>query len=91
MAIEANPNLCTKLRRRFANEIADQRFTLIEAAIAEHEGEIHFFSNLEVSEWGTTSSEWASKFQHLGASSEKIIVPALTFESSCDGLECPTT
>jgi FkbM family methyltransferase len=81
VAVEANPKLCTELRRRFADQIADRTFTLIEGAIAAHEGEVEFFSNVEVSEWGTTSAEWARKFEHLGAASTKIVVPAVTLAS----------
>jgi FkbM family methyltransferase len=81
LAVEANPILCSELRRHFSDQLADGSFVLVEGAIAEREGKVDFFSNVKVSEWGTTSAEWARKFEHLGAASTKIVVPAVTFAS----------
>jgi FkbM family methyltransferase len=81
VGVEANPFRCKEIKRRFSNQMADGSFVLVEKAIAEQAGEVSFFSNDKVSEWGTTNPEWARKFEYLGASSTKSIVPAVTFSS----------
>lgn len=40
VAVEANPNLANAARQRFANEVADGRLTVVNAAIAEGEDEV---------------------------------------------------
>jgi FkbM family methyltransferase len=45
VGIEANPALCEALKKRFADEIAEGRFMLVEEAIAEQAGEVEFYLN----------------------------------------------
>ena len=54
VAIEANPALVEKLQERFSEEIAQGRMTLVNKAISEQPGQITFYVNRRLSEWGTT-------------------------------------
>jgi len=47
VGVEANPNLCARLRECFARPLASGQFTLIEKAIAETSGSIEFYANAE--------------------------------------------
>lgn len=65
VGVEANPDLCESLRHTFRDAIAAGRFILIEAAIAETEGNGTFY-RFAKSEWGTTSAEWAERNKGMG-------------------------
>ena len=45
VAIEANPVLAEKLRKRFQSNLSDGSLTLIDSAIAEDTGEVDFYIN----------------------------------------------
>jgi len=81
VAVEANPDLCDLLRRRFETALANGRLILIDRAIAEHEGEVDFFSYPTMNVWGTTNPNWASAFKQRGAHALKVKVPSTTFDS----------
>jgi FkbM family methyltransferase len=81
VAVEANPNLCTDLKRRFAGEIAEGRFILVEKAIAEQAGDVEFFLNLKADIWGTIKPGWKERNEALGEASNKIVVPAIQFST----------
>lgn len=80
VAVEANPVLAQALRERFAAAIASGQLTLVEAAIAEQEGQVEFFQN-ETSVWGTIHESWAVRNEKMGARSVKIVVPAVRFDT----------
>jgi FkbM family methyltransferase len=81
VAVEANPVLCAELRKRFSQQIDNGDFTLIESAIAEHDGEVTFYVDSKNTIWGTIRSEMADRNAALGAISEKVVVPSITFAS----------
>jgi FkbM family methyltransferase len=89
VALEANPTLCTQLRERFKEAIADGRMVLVEKAIAETAGEVQFFINTKLSVWGTIRSDWAERNAALGAGSTVITVPATTFDSLLETFGAP--
>lgn len=78
VAIEANPVLADELREKFATELSSGALILIEAAVADHDGEVDFFVN-EKSVWGTTQKDWADRNQEMGMQSTLIRVPAVKF------------
>ncbi len=88
VAVEANPDLCALLRRRFEIALANGRLILIDKAIAEHEGEVDFFSYPTMNVWGTTKANWASAFERRGARALKVKVPSTTISSliKCYGM-----
>lgn len=89
VAIEANPVLADALRVRFADHIAQGRFTLVERAIAERPGRITFYINDKVSEWGTVEASWAERNERYGSPSKTIEVEAVTFDSVLAEHGCP--
>lgn len=73
VGVEANPDLCSELRRTFAAEIARGQFLLVEAAISESEGSGVFYQ-FEKTVWGTTSADWADRNEHMGRSYREVEV-----------------
>jgi FkbM family methyltransferase len=61
VGIEASPPLADALRRKFAREIKDGRFTLLNVGIAEQEGELDFWVCESRSEWSSFLREVASR------------------------------
>jgi FkbM family methyltransferase len=80
VAVEAYPPLCAQLKQRFAAEIAQGRFILVEKAIAKQAGEIEFYVHSEESIRGTTIPEFG---EHTAKGSQwtKIVVPSTTLPS----------
>jgi FkbM family methyltransferase len=92
VAVEAQPSLCADLRRRFSQEIAQGRLTLIEKAIGERVGEIEFYVNEERSIWGTTA--YNPKYRERSSAKvsprwTKIVVPTIPFSSLIDQFGIP--
>lgn len=81
VSVEANAQLAQGLRERFATALVSGRLTIVEAAVAEHEGEIEFFQNEDVSVWGTIYPNWAERNAGMGTRSIKVKVRAVTFDS----------
>lgn len=79
VGFEANPELAEACRRRFADEIADGRVTIVEGAITEpgHDS-VTFYRSDELSAWGTTDGDWVSRRENL-IGFEKVDVPAVDF------------
>jgi FkbM family methyltransferase len=61
VAIEANPVLVEKLRERFRSSLSDGSLVVVDAAIAEHAGEVGFYVNQSLSIWGTIRTAWAER------------------------------
>ncbi|MCU1284920.1 MAG: methyltransferase FkbM family [Acidobacteriales bacterium] len=81
IAVEANPALIPEIRKRFKSQLENGQLSLVEAAIAEHTGEVDFYLSDTESVWGTTKPEWAERNKRLGAESRRISVKAVTFGS----------
>lgn len=90
VAVEANPVLCDRLKRRFGREIADGQFVLVDKAIGERSGEIDFFVN-ERSIWGTTAynPRYKGRSSAQGSAWTKIIVSQISFSSLIDQFGVP--
>src|SRR5260370_31918507 len=80
LGIEANPSLYESVQRSLSKYIDEGRLTLVNVAVSAADGEVTFYRNLRVTDWGTTSAEWADRNERLYAGSEKITVPGLRFE-----------
>jgi FkbM family methyltransferase len=89
VTVEANPELCEKLKKRFSQQIANERFTLVEKAIAERAGETEFFINLKTSIWGTIKRDVAEKNDRSGRPSERIVVSSIRFSSLIEQFGVP--
>jgi len=86
VAFEADPRNAEVCRKRFKNEIADGRLTIVEGAITEDEapsgGHVRFYRNADHSLWGSTSEDWAVRNEVLGTRNDIIRVPSVDF-SEC--------
>jgi FkbM family methyltransferase len=80
VGIEANPTLYENARKRFAGQIKSGRLTLINIAVAERDAPITLYVNTALTEWATTSSEWARRNERLGANSIPVVVRGRRFE-----------
>lgn len=78
VAVEANPALAQAMLERFSESIAAGQLTIVQAAVAEEDGEVEFFVN-ELSVWGTIRAAWAERNRKLGRQSTRIRVPAVSF------------
>jgi FkbM family methyltransferase len=81
VAIEAHPDLCAGLRRRFREHMSAGRFKLIEKAIAEGEGVVEFFTCPDMDIWSTIRPDWVARQAEFGVRFEKITVPSVRFSS----------
>lgn len=89
VAVEANPELAARLRRRFSSEIAAGKYTLVEAAIAATAGDVTFYKNEKLSVWGTTQPAWAARNERLGARSTTLTVRGVRFLGLVEQYGCP--
>jgi FkbM family methyltransferase len=89
VAVEADPALCVQLRQRFAEQIAEGRFLLVEKAIAEKAGEVEFYVNKVESIRSTIRAGHVERASALGRPSTKIVVPSITFSSLIEEFGVP--
>ena len=89
VAVEANPELGAQLKQRFATEIKDGKYKLINKAIGSSSGEVSFFVNKMLSIWGTTDPKWARRNKSLRADSEEIKVQSVRFAEIFEAHGCP--
>lgn len=84
VAFEANPNLVKSCKKKFEEEINNNKLTIIEGAIVDptlsDSDSIKFYQN-ENSVWGTVVEEWSKRNESLGTKSKIIEVPVLNFEN----------
>lgn len=78
VAFEANGELVRACEKRFADEIADGRLTLVEGAITDSDAPTVRFYRHPLSTWGTTSDEMVTR-NLMVAASEAVDVPAVRF------------
>lgn len=76
VGIEANYGACESLRARFAPEIAEGRYILLNVGIAEGGGELPFWVCDDQPEWSSFKREIASR---NGAKHHRISVPTCSF------------
>lgn len=76
VGIEADPRLAAHCRRRFAEEIACRRLTLLEGAVSDCGGtETIFYRNLDNEHWGTLCPAWVARNQGRGTRHQACVVP----------------
>src|SRR5260221_8407997 len=80
VGIEADPSLYQSAQRSLCKYIDERRLTLVNVAVSAYDGEVTFYRNLRVTDWGTTSAEWAARNQRMCSGSVEIAVPGLRFE-----------
>ena len=78
VGVEYDPEHVAFLRARFARELENGRFTLIDRAIAPQPGPVTFYRNKNVSVWRTAERSWADRNQAVGTEIEEITVDGIT-------------
>jgi FkbM family methyltransferase len=80
-AFEANAELCTFCRGRFAAEIASGRLTIVEGAVTgDAATTVTFYKHSLYSIWGTIDPRWVDRNRAQGES-EPVVVAAVDFSS----------
>jgi FkbM family methyltransferase len=74
IGVEASPVSCERLRARFAGEIADGRYVLLNVGIAEQEGELPFYMCGSNPDWSSFDRALAER----GSDVRSVTVPTLT-------------
>ena len=80
VAIEANPELASQAKTRFAREIASGRLIILNVGIADREGELPFWiceTNHRSSSFDRNYASWGNSPNH------QIQVPCTRFETKC--------
>ena len=81
VAVEANPKLVHQAGQRFADAIARSRLTIIDRAIADHEGTTTLYVNRKQELWSTLHRDRAkSQSTKHDAPFDAISVPCMRFE-----------
>ena len=81
IAIEANPALVKINRDTFEKFLLSGSLTICDVAIANCEGEINFYINDQHDDWGTISSDFASRNEKLGTQNKIIKVKSQRFST----------
>ena len=83
VGFEADPALAAHCRARFAREIADGRFRIVEGAIAPASaGDAVTFHRSSLSVWGTVDPDWVERNREAGARSEAIVLPRVDMDEA---------
>lgn len=81
VGFEAHPELVRSCRDRFAPEIADGRFEIVEGAIQAGGSPTVTFYRHPISSWGTTNGEWVQR-NTVHGESNAVEVPAVDFSDA---------
>lgn len=61
VAIDANPIFCEALRGKHASEVASRQLVVNNIGIADRQGTLDFYSNLDNSEWSSFDPVWGTR------------------------------
>jgi FkbM family methyltransferase len=81
VAVEAHPGLANLASEKLASYIASGQLTVVNKAVADHEGEVTLFTHQDASIWGTTDPTWANRNRLKGIRIQEISVPSIRFNS----------
>jgi FkbM family methyltransferase len=89
VAIEANPKLVASGQVKFKDSIDRGDLIICDSAIADYEGEIEFYINDQHDDWGTISTEFASRNEKIGTQNVKVKVKCQPFLSILNQYDNP--
>lgn len=81
VAIDANPSACDMARKRYPTEIANDRLTVVNAAVSNSSEPLIFYVCTTLSAWSTASTALRDEKMAAGALFDEITVPSVR---SCD-------
>ncbi|WP_163154901.1 FkbM family methyltransferase [Bradyrhizobium uaiense] len=77
VAIEAMPEFCESISKRFSEHVSSGALTVINVAVSNSPGNVKFYVDDRVSEWGTTNPEWSERNKSFGAGKGRTLtIPA---------------
>lgn len=79
VAVEADPDNCDVIRRRFNEQLITGQLTLVTKAIGPHRGSVDFYKCLRHSVWNTLSAEFAARNRSFGYEMRRIEVESINF------------
>ena len=89
VAVDASPELCETQTQRLAGPIADERLTIVNAAIAAQAGPVTFYASPETI-WGTIDREFAERNERSGVGrNTEVTVEGVEFGSLLDKYGTP--
>ena len=86
VALEANPALCERARKRFQAPIGEGRLKIVNAAIWEKTGETTFYLNLDYDHWSSLDIGWAGRD---GSRCDAISIQCVTLSDLFEEFEVP--
>lgn len=95
VAFEADPELVSLCRKRFADDLRKGNLMIVEGAIVKHEKKafrdrrVKFYKSDAMSVWGTVCETWKLRNQSLGVASSTIEVPAVNFKACLEKYGIP--
>lgn len=95
VGFEANPLLVEYCKKRFAEQIDQGTFILVEGAIIDAKKQeklpdtIKFYRNMDDTVWGTVCEDWAVRNEGLGTKNEIIEVPVVDFSACIEKFGMP--
>ena len=77
VAIEAMPEFCESISKRFSEHVRSGALTVINVAVSNSPGNVNFYVDDRVSEWGTTNPDWSERNKGFGAGTGRTLtIPA---------------
>jgi FkbM family methyltransferase len=67
VAIEAMPEFCESISNRFSEYVKSGALSVVNLAVSNSPGDISFYVDDRVSEWGTTNQDWSERNKNFGA------------------------
>ena len=67
VAVEAMPEFCEVIRNRFPEYVKSGALSVVNLAVSNSPGDISFYVDDRVSEWGTTNQQWSERNKNFGA------------------------
>src|SRR5260370_15395757 len=67
VAIEAMPEFCESISNRFSEYVKSGALSVVNLAVSNSPGDISFYVDDRVSEWGTTNEDWSERNKNFGA------------------------
>ncbi|OAF12262.1 hypothetical protein AYJ54_07175 [Bradyrhizobium centrolobii] len=77
VTIEAMPEFCNSIANRFSEHVKSGALSVVNVAVSNSPGNVSFYADDRVSEWGTTNPDWSERNRRFGAGTGRTLtVPA---------------
>ncbi|WGR92884.1 FkbM family methyltransferase [Bradyrhizobium sp. ISRA435] len=73
VAIEAMPEFCESISKRFSEYVTSGALSVVNVAVSNSPGNVNFYVDDRVSEWGTTNPDWSERNKGFGAGAGRTL------------------